>query len=786
MGMKRFLLASIGVGAIATATAATAQERAPVPAQGTASRSSTESDAGIGDIIVTASRRAESAQRSALSIQALSSEDLARANVTKPEDLSAIAPGVAVGTGGNVPQVYIRGIGNFGTGPLAEGAVAFNLDGVYIARAQTTRGMFYDLERVEMLKGPQGTLYGRNASGGAINVITAKPKLGERSGFVDLQGGNYSTIQAAAAVNLPLGDNLAIRASGQTVHHDGYLSDGYDDEITKSARLQLYWKPSTDLSLLINGNFQKVEGNGAGAVLKPQLPGDAFRGASDPAVTAIIAAQPGIGAFLVAPQTDGFIDFTTYAVGAELNWNLGFATLTVLPAYREAKLRDLTYVPGFSVAGATRDRQISLETRLGNDGPDLKWVLGGYFFDQKTDDLPGKPQQVAAQGVSTFIIEDLNSSVRSYAAFGQATLRLADRFRVTGGLRYTYERKRLSEFLTNYSLPAPPPAPAGTCRSGFFDFLTPTPPRFCHLDIDLQGANSQELTYNNVTWKAGVEFDIAERSMAYANVSTGFKSGGFFSAPPPNTFRPEKLTAFEAGIKNRFLDNRLQVNIEAFYWKYKDHQETIVGPTSIPGFYAQLTSNAGRAKSYGADLDVLFQATPQDEFSFKVQYNKTNYDSFVFTNQTNVFGAPVTGCDVGPLQGNGSQVVDCTGKPLMRAPEWTGSASYRHDFELADGATISASADVQFSSSYYLSVDFLESARQSSFAVGNFDLTYTSSDRRLTASAFVSNIWNEAVYTQAFRYPFVSPANPLANPDGVILGTLRPPRTFGARIRVNF
>jgi iron complex outermembrane receptor protein len=171
MSMKRFLLASIGIGAIATATAtaAQAQEGVPVPAQGAASEPVSESEAGIGDIIVTASRHAESIQRSALSIQALSSEDLVRANVTKPEDLSAIAPGVAVATGGNVPQVYVRGIGNFGTGPLAEGAVAFNLDGVYIARAQTTRGMFYDLERVEMLKGPQGTLYGRNASGTTID-----------------------------------------------------------------------------------------------------------------------------------------------------------------------------------------------------------------------------------------------------------------------------------------------------------------------------------------------------------------------------------------------------------------------------------------------------------------------------------------------------------------------------------------------------------------------------------------------------------------------------------------
>lgn len=782
--MVRLLLASVSL--LAFAQGAWAQPASPGADQTAAHSSQPEDQGEIGDIIVTAARRAENVQKSALSIHALSSEDLTRANVTKPEDLNAIAPGLAVGTGGNTPQVYIRGIGNFGTNSLAESAVAFNLDGVYIARAQTTRGMFYDLERVEVLKGPQGTLYGRNASGGAINVITVKPKLGERGGFVDLQAGNYSMIQAVAAVNLPLGDTVAIRASGETVHRDGYLSDGYDDEKTKSARLQLYWEPSTDFSLLLNGNYQEVRGRGAGAALKPQLPGDKFRGHTDPAVTAIIRAEPGAGPVLVVPESDGFVDYTTYAVGAELNWDLGFGTLTVLPAYREAKLKDRSYVPGFAVTQSYRDKQTSVEARLGNDSPDLKWVLGGYFFDQQVNGLPGGPQQVAEQGVSTFIINDFDSNVRSYAAFGQATYSLTDRFRVTAGLRYTYERKRLSEFLTNYALPARPPAPPGTCAAGSFDPLTPTPPRFCHLDIDLRGANSQALTYNNVTWKAGVEFDIADQSMAYANVSTGFKSGGFFSAPPPNTFRPEKLTAFEAGVKNRFLDNRLQVNVEAFYWKYKDHQETQVGPTSIPGFFAQLTSNAGQAKSYGADVDVLFRPTRRDELSLKVQYNKTKYDSFEFEYPSIRLGAPVTGCAVGPEKPNGFSTVDCAGRPLMRAPLWTGAVGYSHEVELSDGATVTASADAQFSSGYYLSVDFLEAARQKSFAVGNFDLTYTSSDGRLTVSGFVRNIWNEAVYTQAFRYPFVSPANPLAHPDGVIFGTLRPPRTFGGRVRVNF
>lgn len=784
--MKQFLLSSIGIVAFATGANAQQSTQAPASNDPSAARANSQSG-GIADIIVTASRRAEDVQKSALSVQAISSAELARAHVTSAEGLNAIAPGVTIASAGNTPQVYIRGVGNFGTNSLAEGAVAFNLDGVYIGRPQTTRGMFYDLDRVEVLKGPQGTLYGRNATGGAINVITNKPKLGERGGYVDLQAGNYDRIQAEAAVNLPLGETAAIRVSGQSVYRNGYLSDGYDDENTKSARAQIYWKPSSDVSLLISGNYQKVDGMGAGSVVTPQLPGDKFRGAADPAVTAIIRAQPGIGPLLVAPRTDGFTDDETYAVTGELNWNLGFANLTVLPAYREAKLRDLTYVPGFSVGQFYKDRQTSVEVRLSNESNALKWVLGGYFFDQQLNGLPGGPQQVVSQGVNTFLISDFDSNTRSYAGFGQATFSVTDRFRVTGGLRYTYERKLLSEFLTNYGLPAAPPAPPGTCGgAAVFDPASPTPPRFCRITTDLTGANALKQTVNNVSWKAGVEFDIADRSMAYASASTGFKSGGFFSAPPPNSFAPEKLLAFDAGVKNRFFDNKLQVNVDLFYWKYTNHQETLVGPTSIPGFFVQLVTNAGKARSYGADLDLVYQPTRADRLNVKVQYNKTKYDAFALPNQTSVFGPPVTGCNVGPLRPDGSQIVDCAGKPLMRAPLWSGTASYSHSFELSNGATITPTADVQFSSSQFLTVDFLESARQKSYAVGGADLTYTSSDGKLSVSAFIQNIWNEAVNMQALRYPFVTAANPNVGPDGLILSSLRPPRTFGGRVRFNF
>lgn len=771
--MLKILLSSVGVMALVTTTAA-AQDAPPALEQ-------EQEQAGIGDIVVTASRREENVQRAALSIQALTSDTLIRANVSRPEDLASISPGVQIGSAGPYAQAYVRGVGNYATNSFAESPVAFNLDGVYISRGWATRGMFYDLDRVEVLKGPQGTLYGRNASGGAINVITAKPKLDSVSGFIEGQVGNYNLWQGTAAINLPLGETVAIRASGQIIDRDGYLSDGYDDDKTRAARLQLLWEPSADFSLLLNGNYQHVGGRGVGAVLTRPTSGRKFFGSTDnPLVEQILRAEPGLGPLNVVPQKDGFVDIDIYAVGAEINWHMGFATLTVLPAYREAKLQALQYTPGFSVRNNEHNRQTSVEARLSNDGDKFKWVLGGYFFNERTTNLDGRPTLEVLQGVNAQISSHLDTQTRSYAAFGQGTYSVTDQLRLTGGLRYTYERKSDDELLLNFSPPnrVPPPfCPGGTT----FDPAPPAIPLFCRTDVPINGT----LTYNSWTWKAGIEYDVGPQSMAYASASTGFKSGNFFTAPPPNTFRPETLTSFEAGIKNRFFDNRLQVNLELFYWNYKDHQESFVGPTSIPGVYTFVTVNAGKAKSYGADLDILFQPTDDDQLSVKVQYNKSNYDTFEFQHLTAVFGPPVTGCAVGPVAG-GEQTIDCSGKSLIRAPLWSGTVGYSHTYHFVGAGSLTASMDVQFASDAFLSIDFLEAGRQKSYAIGNFDLTYRSENKNWTVSAFVQNIWNEQVLNQAFRSNFVSPNNPIADPDGLFLGTARPPRTFGGRIRYSF
>jgi iron complex outermembrane receptor protein len=303
---------------------------------------------------------------------------------------------------------------------------------------------------------------------------------------------------------------------------------------------------------------------------------------------------------------------------------------------------------------------------------------------------------------------------------------------------------------------------------------------FCATTVPLVGT----LNYESWTYRGGVEFDVSPQSLLYGGVSTGFKSGGFFAAPAPNTFRPEKLTSYEVGWKNRLLDNRLQLNVETFYWDYKDHQETHLAPSSIPGFFVFATENAGRATLYGADLDTAFLFTPTDRINLKVQYEHSVYDEFRYSHPTAAFGPPSTGCSVGPFV-NGSQTVDCKGFQVVRAPEWSGTAGYDHTFRIGNGGSIIAGAQAQFASSSWLSIDFLPQLKQDSYTVFDVDLRYVAPADKWSVSAFVHNVGNEAVLTQGFHYPFTSPANPLA-PGGLYFATIRPPRTYGAQVRINF
>ncbi len=723
----------------------------------------------VQDIVVTAQRRQESQQKSSVIVDVISSDRLARAGVTQPQALTSIVPGVQIGNVGPTTQVYIRGVGDFGSTAISNPAVAFNVDGIYVGRSQSLVSEFYDIARVEVLKGPQGTLYGRNASGGAINLITAKPDLSAVSGQVSAEIGNFNSQTFEAALNVPVSSTLAFRASGQIVSKGGYTSENFSDDEHQSARLKAYWEPSADVSLLINGSYGHVGGRGAGFVLLNRLPNTGkFLDGTSPEARAYIQAKQFFalppGAVTAPSPANAVQDLSFWNISAEFNWKLGFAELTVLPAYRDARMRNAVMPTFLFDTGAAfgsfpirpeTSRQTSLEVRLSNNSDRFKWVAGGYYYNE---------DQFVQNRVYAGYIQDVgqvsNLGTRSYAAFGQATLSLTNAIRIIGGARYTSDRRSLSNGAT-YSI-----APVLTLLEKY------------------QGSK----TFQNVSWKAGVEADLAPDSMFFATASSGFKAGGFnqlvaLTAPAgsnmASSFDPEKLTAFEVGVKNRFFDRRLQVNVEGFYWDYKDHQEAHVA-LSGQGVVGLSFENAGNATIYGGSADVVFKPFRSGTFHAAVEFVRSRYDDFSFLQNAAFLFPGSTGCAVLPTSiiGPAGPVVqiDCSGNQVTRSPKWSGNAGYSQLFDLPGGDGLEATVDLVFASKRWLAADFLPIERADGYATIDASITYKAI-AGFSVTAFVRNLTDEAVYTGAQQGPY-SP--------GVAVSSVGAPRLYGVRAEFRF
>lgn len=759
---RMLALNASGVALLVGAAAANAQE-APPPATAPDGAQAAAAEAeGLADIVVTAQRREESLQRTALAISAVGGNDLVNAGVSDVTNLSKLVPALVVQpTIGSSTNFYVRGVGSFAANAFTENPIAFNFNGVYIARPSAPLGTFYDLERVEVLKGPQGTLYGRNATGGAINVIPKRPELGRFGVDATAEYGNYDTKKFMGAVNVPLGDKAALRVAGQIVDRDAYLSDGYDDEKGQAVRASLYVEPNDWLSATIVADYFHQGGKGTGGVLVPgpltplaPPPSDRI-GNSDPrSVAAFSAAFPTLvpPGLVIAPQQDGYVDGRFWGLAATINADLGFATLTVLPAYRESRPKFRTYNGGYRFDVEEHTNQKSLEVRLASSpGGRLGYVVGGYLFDEKQDALNDAYQGLV---LDTFFTPKISN--KSAAIFGQLTYSLTDSFRIVGGGRYTSEKK----------------AQATTFRQSSFGVGATT-------------SFSGEATFHRVTYKAGIEFDAGPRSLIYANMATGFKSGGFFIAPLDNTFAPEKLTAYTIGAKNRFIDNRLQLNIEGFYWDYQDQQVNYIGATRISATESGqglVTTNAGRSRIYGAEAEMRFQLSRNDLFSADLQYLNGKYTSFSFTTISPTGAPPRTSCTVTPAATPVTTpparalTVDCSGRPQINSPKWTFNAAYEHTFELPGDLKLVGGARTRIESGRFLSTEYLPEQYQKAYRSSDAYLTLSGPKDLWSITGFVNNLENRTIYAGSNLRP-VAP---------VVFNILRPPRTYGVRLGFHY
>ncbi len=733
-------------------------------------------ESSIQEIIVTAQKRPEPLQKAAVPVSVLSGEALIKGGVTQATELTKLVPALQIAPATSYTQIYLRGIGTFGANAFAEQGVSFNLDGVYLSRPAAPSAVFYDLERIEVIKGPQGTLFGRNSTGGALNLVTVRPSLSRPSAYVNADYGNYDTLKVSSAVNLPVLSNMALRVSGQLARHDGYYNDGYDDENTSAMRLQLRVNPSRDFDLNIAFDYGKVGGQGPGGTITPLVNGKRRLGPSDPSVVAAyLARSPSIPVPQNRALADGFLDNDYYGAVINASTNLGFADLTAIAAWRKTKLDFLSYTTGYPITVIENSNQRSLELRLSNQSNKLKWVLGGYFFDENV--LAKEFYNLANNGSR----RDADLSTDSAAVFGEGTYSISSLFRLTAGIRYTKDHKK--QVTEAHSYP-------------FFGFVEPAFPLFRPIIGDIRTDALTKAEFAATTWKLGAELDAGSQSLVYANVATGFKSGVLFAALPPNFSKPEKLTAYTLGSKNRFLAGRLQLNSEVFYWDYRDQQISNLAPVAVATFgqntiYGPVfrTSNAGAATIYGAEIDLIAKLDPTFIATANIQYLHTNYDSFSYQayslpgqgqpGQPPVAGPPpvnsckstVTGL-TGALPLARIYDVDCSGQPLVNAPRWTVNLSLEKTISLGASGIIRMSLDNRFESSRFLSIDFMNSARQDSYWLSNVSAGWSNASGDLSIGAYVNNLQNRLVYSNSIQ----SPGKP-----GTFYNQLRSPRIYGLR-----
>ncbi|TWB60669.1 TonB-dependent receptor [Nitrospirillum viridazoti] len=721
----------------------------------------------LQEIIVTAQKTAHSLSKTAAAISAVSGENLAESGIANANSIGSTVTGVAVATQGTASNLSVRGVGSSQFSPLGGSAVGFVQDGVAIEGNIGLTSGFYDLERVEVMKGPQGTLYGLNATGGVIAVVSAKPQLGETSGALDGEYGNYNGASISGNINVPLNQHMAARVSGTFNSHDPYVSNTYNDAKQGGVRGQLLMEQDA-WSLLLGADYYHEGGVGDTQV---PLPLSSGRGTS--------GGNPFNVNYFPTTGTDAHRDDTYWGVRAELNADLGFANLTVLPAYRVIDTDDIQYINSFRADVINKSSQTSVEARLTGDIGPVKWLLGGYgfwgereyngfFYSTGYTPVGASPLQnsfLEGDSISANAVYS-QTPKESQAAFGQLTWSVRDDLRLVGGLRYSHDTREVSpniSYVLKTTLPYVPSVLSsfvpisqlhGIAISPGSSFslnsLLANDPANLYIDT---ASVTRSAEFSHVDFKAGVEYDLTDRTLAYANVTSGYKAGGVNAYAFGNgslTYKPEKLTSYEVGVRSRLGSVRLHLN--GFYWSYKDHQEGAI--YNIPGVGTQLViENIPSGSLYGADLDLGWQVTENDNLSLAVSRLES---------------------DTGPF--SIGSFTETKGHEYVNAPHWTINGSYEHVFPLGDYEFV-ARGEGHYQSDSNLEIRFSQETLQKAYFTANVMFTFRPVSNNWYVTAFSRNITDETYLVGAIKAPGLK---------ADYWGNLGAPRTYGIRGGIKF
>lgn len=734
------------------AICATAAASGVVCAQGASTHAGDTPDmkgVKLEEIVVTAERRVQNVERTPLAITAISGSMLSTLGVSRATDLNGLVPNVHIANaGGTSANISIRGVVSTNDTEVGDPAVAFNVDGVYMARPRDALTSFYDIKRIEVLRGPQGTLYGRNATAGAINIITNHPDLSRAYGQASITYGNYSELKTYGMANIPVSSTFGLRAAFQTNRHSGYSNNfpaqRYNDLESTAGRVEALWNPLTNLSALLTVDYYHAGGMGGGSFFATTPIG-------------LYAADTGATPYSYAVVGNGYNNQTASGVTLRVNWELPWATVTYLGNYRSDGWHSQT---GQRVAGPnasacqtassascqtltnfTLEHQTSHELRFSRNTENLKWVVGLYYFREHNNVFLGI---TPIPGINVIAFRQPSVVEKSKAVFGQITYSLTKRLRLIAGARYNQDKKT---------------------RTGATEAFGSIVGEGCPACVPLYD-NYADLSWNKFTWKAGLDFDLNPQSILYATVATGYKAGGYGDGVPPNNnpYKPETILAYELGTKNMLLNHKLQVNVDAFYDRYSDYQASAVA--LVAGQPSTVTLNAGKATIFGLELETKALLTPRDQVSFNASYLHAYYTQFYLP-----LGDPFNS---GP--------VSYAGNTLPNAPHVSLRFSYQHVFPLNDGAALVPRIDTGWTAKQNMDFHNYAVTEQGSYTRTDLTLTYQA-PKTWQAMLYVRNVENKDVFSSA-----APDSQAISHAIGRTAGfaTYMPPRTYGIEISASY
>jgi iron complex outermembrane receptor protein len=765
---KRRLLASIAAIALC-ATPALAQTTAA--SAGDAARDTADDAATVNEVIVTARRQEERAIDVPIPLSVLSGESLERTGAYTLADIQNQVPSlVAFNSNPRNSSVGIRGIGVSSASDGLDTSVGFYVDGVYLGRPGMALTDLIDIQSVEVLRGPQGTLFGRNTSAGVLNITTRKPSF-TPGASLEVSGGNYNYTQLRASITGPLIDGvLAGRLTAFQTHRDGVLDNrktevGANSVGRSGVRAQLLYTPTPKLSARLIGEYSLEDDTCCVSVLKTVLP------ASIGATTSrTLAAFRALG---FTPQAS--LDFTLNnapqnmltdqkGVSAQVDYDLGWADAISITAWKYWHFHPLQDSDGTPLdiiqvnVAQTKDWQWSQEFRLASKPGRLDWQAGVYLFSQKLKDHfilnqfgydasafyttyarlanPSAAAIVIAPGSQ--YIGDTATKTESAAAFGQANFHVTDKLTATGGLRYTWDKRTGISATSTRGTP-----------------YIPTSIPF-NYDVAVDGGEWSYL--------ASLSYKLTDQTLAYASYSTGYKAAGLnlnsaVTAGSPLVLEPEKVGNWEAGLKASLFENRATLNLSAFRTDLEGLQANIVPSSGARSYLA----NVGDVRAKGVEVDATWELTRGLDASLNGSYNDVRYTSY--TN------AP---CPVGV-----AAPCDLTGRPVYQAPKWVWNASLRYERPIADDIRGYAQVQYSYRSGVYGTVDDSPYGWIDSYSLANARIGAKFGDR-YDASIWVNNLTDEQYFQTLSTAAIVGAA------VFGFSGQLGTPRTWGATLRAEF